>query len=182
MAWDPENNIANKITNLKDIIQRRHQITVEVILHGKDNQQQFKDDFKKARLDVFSQTQFMRNVQTLDTKFQKAREELEAARKGAEEEKKRIDQLQAEYEKAVLASDAKAQSLGDQIKQLKEQDQQKMAALQDAYDSSARDAEGKTQLLAKEISDLKAQIANMPQPVHNHYHTDGGGDSGCVLL
>lgn len=175
-------SIPGKIANLKQIIQNRHNITPAIILHGNGNQEPFKQDVASVSLDVFSQTQFMRNVLTLDTQHRKAREELEAAKQQAEQEKKRIDELQVQYEAAVQASDAKAQSLADEIKQLKEQDSKKIDALQAAYDKAAKDSEGKTQLLTQQISDLRTQIANMPQPIHNHYHTDGDGGDSCVLL
>jgi len=121
-AWNPTDApIQTKIDQLKQIIKTKFSIDVAVILHGEGNQEQFKQDVKNASLDVFSQTQFMRNVETLDTQRTKAYEALAAAQKENADDKEKIGQLQAAYDKAVKDAEAQSGMLATEIKTLKDQ-------------------------------------------------------------
>eukprot|EP01117_Protostelium_nocturnum_P015834 TRINITY_DN616_c0_g1_i2.p1 TRINITY_DN616_c0_g1~~TRINITY_DN616_c0_g1_i2.p1 ORF type:complete len:284 (-),score=65.71 TRINITY_DN616_c0_g1_i2:195-1046(-) len=110
-----------KIQQLKDIVKMKFQIDVNVIVAGDNNQEQFIESVKSTSLDVFTQTQFMKNVQTLDTKAKEAYEKLEEAKKDKEQDQQKIAMLQEGFDKASEDAKQSKELFTKEIDELKNQ-------------------------------------------------------------
>eukprot|EP01118_Nematostelium_gracile_P010457 TRINITY_DN3600_c0_g1_i1.p1 TRINITY_DN3600_c0_g1~~TRINITY_DN3600_c0_g1_i1.p1 ORF type:complete len:306 (+),score=78.04 TRINITY_DN3600_c0_g1_i1:67-918(+) len=120
--WNPSNApIKNKIEGLKKVIQEKFQMDTTIIVTGEGNQAEFLENITNAPADIFCQTQFMRNVETLDTKSKKAYEELEQAKKENAADQEKIASLQAAYDKAQQEKAASQDQMQKEITSLKEQ-------------------------------------------------------------
>jgi len=94
---------------------------VSVIVIGEGNQNEFIQSVNSAPLNVFAQTQFMKNVDTLDTQRQKAYAELEKEKKENAQNAEKISQLQKAYDDANKAANDNNQNLQKEIASLKDQ-------------------------------------------------------------
>jgi len=112
--------VVNKVAEIKEWVRQTHSIDVSVITIGTNNQQAFIDSVRSASKDVYCQTAFMKNVQTLDTQRAEAYAQLEQAKRENAQDKDKLDQLKKEYDASQNAVNEIRREMTESLKKMAE--------------------------------------------------------------